>query len=785
MSDACRIRLWKWMLTLALLLPPVVLLALAVPRAAQRGSVREMPCWVLPNLRVLATPGNEACPIGSRQAIARADQGALVPIRDHADLHTVVSGASSPLRLELQAGTRRHWLDVPVRETQRASRLARVVAVATGVSFLLGIPILLVWRSSSRAASALAAFYACVSAVLVTTVVGQHSLGMTRAALVALVLAPAAAMHLSLLFPEERPIGRQVRRLTLLPYALGALLVPIGWVSLERDPVLWPAFASLLIAVTAGAWAALAFSCRQALRRSVYALERARARLVLYGAVLLPLLPTGVLARESHEVGHVATSYLWSAAVTMPLPIALAIGRHNLFDLEWDARRATARSLYLTLAALVVAGLLLVALLAADVWPALREPPSLTLVAVACVVAVDLVRSRALGPLDALVSPQLLRWRRLREELGRALAIPRDEDEIARLLADALREGLALRSVCVLVASGNAWRVAHAESSTSRAGADTDAVDAALRVLCGGSLVHLAETSTAHEQTAFLVARGVEAVVALESGGTRYGLLLLGPLQRRRPLSGVELDFACALAPQAAIALRNARLTAELVAAERDAEAGRVALGLAHDVGKDLGWMRNLAKRLPERLADPQQLGRDAAMLGELTDGLAGAIERFVREATAGMAARGAARRLDLLVDEAARRAERLHGSGRVARSIAPAARALPVHESLGRAIGNLLDNALLASPDAAPVRVRATREQHILLIAVEDDGCGISEVALAHVFEPGFTTRAGSGGSGVGLAVAQEIVEKRGGELELRSSGRGTRATIRVPIAG
>ncbi|HVH16803.1 MAG TPA: ATP-binding protein [Myxococcota bacterium] len=783
MNDASRSRRWKWTLTLALVLPPLVLLALATPRAAQRGCIREIPCWVLPNLRVLATPGNEACPIESRQAIARADEGALVPIRHHADLHAAVSRASSPLRVELQEGTRRHWRAVPVRKTERASRLARVAAVAAGVSFLLGIPILLVWRSSSRAASALAAFYACVSAVLVTTVVGQHSLGMTRAALVALVLAPAAAMHLSLLFPEERPIGRQVRGLAVLPYALGALLVPIGWVSLERDPVLWPAFASLLIALTAGAWAALAFSCRQALRRSVYALERARARLVLYGAVLVPLIPTSVLARESHEIGHVATSYLWSAAVTMPLPIALAIGRHNLFDLEWDARRAIARSLYLTLAALVVASLLLVALLAADIWPSLREPAPIVLVAVACVAAVDFVRSHALGALDALVSPQLPRWMRLREELGRALAIPRDEDEIARLLADTLRGGLALRSVCVLVASGHAWRVALSEGVPPTAG--PDAADAALQLLGAGSLAHLAETSAAHEQAASLVAHGVEAVVALESGGTRYGLLLLGSLQRRRPLSGVELDFACALAPQAAIALRNARLTAELVAVERDAATGRVALGLAHDVGKDLGWMRNLVKRLPERLADPQQLCRDAAMIGELTDGLAGAIERFVSEATAGMASRSAARRLDLLIDEAARRAERLHGKSRVARNIAPYLRALPVHESLGRAIGNLLDNALLASPDAAPVRLCATREADVLLIAVEDDGCGISEIALAHVFEPGFTTRAGSGGSGVGLTVAQEIVETRGGELELRSSGRGTRATIRVPIGG
>ena len=99
MSDsASRSRRWKWALSFALVLPPAALLALAVPRAAHRGSVREISCWVLPNLRVMATPGNEACPIGSRQAIARADQGELVPIRDHADLHAAVSQAGPQLR---------------------------------------------------------------------------------------------------------------------------------------------------------------------------------------------------------------------------------------------------------------------------------------------------------------------------------------------------------------------------------------------------------------------------------------------------------------------------------------------------------------------------------------------------------------------------------------------------------------------------------------------------------------------------------------------------------------
>src|SRR5262249_21510919 len=157
------------------------------------------------------------------------------------------------------------------------------------------------------------------------------------------------------------------------------------------------------------------------------------------------------------------------------------------------------------------------------------------------------------------------------------------------------------------------------------------------------------------------------------------------------------LDFCAALAASAGIALRNARLTEERVVTERHAATGRAALGLAHDVGKDLGWMRLLVRRLPELVGDPQRLGRDAAAIGALADGLATAIERWVRDATRSCDA-GARQPLDAIVADVLRRIERLHGAGRVALEIAPALVAVRLDARLGRAIGNLLDNALHAS---------------------------------------------------------------------------------------
>jgi signal transduction histidine kinase len=435
--------------------------------------------------------------------------------------------------------------------------------------------------------------------------------------------------------------------------------------------------------------------------------------------------------------------------------------------------------LYLGLAAFLVTLVLVGVLIGIDAAPSLREPALLFLFASVCVVMVETLRSRTLGPLEALFTPQLQRLRRLREEFDRAVTNQWEGDEIARLLLHALSRGIAPRCGCVVLAAPDAWRPVHAFGLESPG---SDAVGDALRLLESRSLLHLAASSVLQEEAATLVASGVEAVVSIESGGERHGLLLFGAPEKRSPFTGVELDFAMGLSAQAGLALRNARITAGLIAAERHAATGRVAIGLAHDVGKDLGWMRRLVKRLPEQIDDPERLARDTSMLHELTDGLAHAIGRFVRDATETPDANVIVRPLGEIVEDAARRAARLHGEGRVTQNLDRELKDFRVHESLGRAIWNILDNSLHASAAGKPVHIVAMREGDLVQIDIEDQGCGIGEQALARVFEPGFTTRSHAGGSGVGLPVALEIVESLGGTLELHSSARGTRARIRVP---
>ena len=96
----------------------------------------------------------------------------------------------------------------------------------------------------------------------------------------------------------------------------------------------------------------------------------------------------------------------------------------------------------------------------------------------------------------------------------------------------------------------------------------------------------------------------------------------------------------------------------------------------------------------------------------------------------------------------------------------------------------NLLANAVDASlaNGSQPVRASWTLADSSLLVTIEDRGLGIANTE--NLFVPFYTTK--PAGSGVGLALAQQIARAHGGEIRLqnRDDGDGARATIRLPIA-
>jgi hypothetical protein len=94
----------------------------------------------------------------------------------------------------------------------------------------------------------------------------------------------------------------------------------------------------------------------------------------------------------------------------------------------------------------------------------------------------------------------------------------------------------------------------------------------------------------------------------------------------------------------------------------------------------------------------------------------------------------------------------------------------------------NLLLNGIQAIPGAGKVEVTAAREQDQAIVEVADTGRGIPADALPKIFKPFFTTR--SEGTGLGLSLANGIVQSHGGRIEVTSApGKGSQFLIWLPV--
>ena len=339
-------------------------------------------------------------------------------------------------------------------------------------------------------------------------------------------------------------------------------------------------------------------------------------------------------------------------------------------------------------------------------------------------------------------------------------------------------------------------------------------------------------------------------------GASAEGLPLLGAPGEAggRGLSGAVVAFerlASALAAERArladkvaeLERANAALVAareSLVRAERLATAGRLASGVAHEIGNPLGAIsgyvelardrldaldrergRGRAEGQPDEAAPaPQGAPNDERGFAAGTDleraGGSGGREpseaRRVspcREVDDFLARIGEeARRIDRIVRDLldlARPAEAGHGPVDLARPLDAAlrlARVQPRFKSVSveldlapglppvradeRRLAQVFLNAGDAMAGAGTVRVSARTGATAVEVEVADSGPGIPAEDLARVFEPFFTTKGAGHGTGLGLAISQGIVEAAGGGLTAANGkGGGAVFTLRLLRAG
>jgi signal transduction histidine kinase len=105
------------------------------------------------------------------------------------------------------------------------------------------------------------------------------------------------------------------------------------------------------------------------------------------------------------------------------------------------------------------------------------------------------------------------------------------------------------------------------------------------------------------------------------------------------------------------------------------------------------------------------------------------------------------------------------------------------IPSQIKQVILNLVANALQATDTGGLVTIRLVEQVDNVVLSVSDDGCGMDQETLQHVFDPFFTSREQGQGTGLGLSITHRIVEDHGGTVTPVSAGAGQGSTFQVRL--
>jgi len=235
--------------------------------------------------------------------------------------------------------------------------------------------------------------------------------------------------------------------------------------------------------------------------------------------------------------------------------------------------------------------------------------------------------------------------------------------------------------------------------------------------------------------------------------------------------------------------------TREVIRSEQLASVGFLAAGVAHEINNPLASIAMCAESLESRLsglapddAEAKVARRYLELIQNEAFRCKGITEKLLDFSRLGEVRRQPTAMIQLVRDVA----EMLSHVGRFAgRTIdidnGPEVLVMVNPQEIKQVVLNLLVNALDCVSESGRVGVIVRRAGESGVITFTDDGCGMTEEVLEHLFEPFFTRRKAGQGTGLGLSIVHRIVVDHGGRIEADSKGPGTGATFRVtlPLAG
>jgi two-component system NtrC family sensor kinase len=279
-----------------------------------------------------------------------------------------------------------------------------------------------------------------------------------------------------------------------------------------------------------------------------------------------------------------------------------------------------------------------------------------------------------------------------------------------------------------------------------------------------------------------------------------------GPLHMRQKdelaLLAQEMNTMCeqlVLAHERADAATAARIEAieQLRHADRLMTVGKLASGIAHELGTPLNVVSGRAGMIAEGETSPEETASYARIIVDAADKMT----RIIRSLLEFARRKGPQKAAQSLEPVIARTLELLGplGAKKQVKLSLRAGKTRPVDVDLNgfeQVVTNLVVNAIqsmtreghvvvaLGEERARPPADIGGDEADYACVRVKDEGAGIAPEHVPHVFEPFFTTKDVGEGTGLGLSVAYGIVRDHGGFIAVRSTvGQGTEFLVYIPL--
>ena len=238
------------------------------------------------------------------------------------------------------------------------------------------------------------------------------------------------------------------------------------------------------------------------------------------------------------------------------------------------------------------------------------------------------------------------------------------------------------------------------------------------------------------------------------------------------------------------------RMEQQMVATERLAALGTLAAGVAHEINNPLAIIYEAAGYLASRLKKDIHINNpDKAAFESALEKIANSVKR----------ARAITHQLLSSVGKSETLLSEVDGAGLIAETVqlfqqqvkekgielilSADEKTHPIWTDPNRirqVLINLVSNAIHATDRGGSVIVDVRSESGGICLSVRDTGSGIPKENLEKIFEPFFSTKMPGQGTGLGLFVTREILEKLGGTIVVSSKiGHGTTFTVHIPDQG